>query len=64
MSSLAIDPMWIPYSSVKVAEEFLYFTLTLMTGKSYNGLVYITITDTVRKKRHKMESLQLSFKLA
>lgn len=33
VSSLAIDPMWIPYSSVKVAEEFLYFTLTLKTGK-------------------------------
>lgn len=26
-----IDPLWIPFSAVKVAEEFLYFTLQLMT---------------------------------
>lgn len=50
MSSLAIDPMWIPYSAVKVAEEFLYFTLTLMTGKSRNWFNYITITHVVCKK--------------
>lgn len=33
VSSLALDPLWIPFSTVKVAEEFLYFTMTLMTGK-------------------------------
>ncbi|XP_034540582.1 zona pellucida sperm-binding protein 3-like [Notolabrus celidotus] len=31
VSSLPLDPMWIPFSAVKVAEEFLYFTLKLMT---------------------------------
>eukprot|EP00064_Thunnus_orientalis_P002071 superscaffoldBa00000144_g2078 len=31
VSSLPLDPLWIPFSAVKVAEEFLYFTLTLMT---------------------------------
>uniref|UniRef100_A0A8C2Z1C0 Zona pellucida sperm-binding protein 3 n=1 Tax=Cyclopterus lumpus TaxID=8103 RepID=A0A8C2Z1C0_CYCLU len=31
VSSLALDPQWIPFSAVKMAEEFLYFTLKLMT---------------------------------
>ncbi|TNN45579.1 Zona pellucida sperm-binding protein 3 [Liparis tanakae] len=31
VSSLALDPLWIPFSAVKMAEEFLYFTLKLMT---------------------------------
>lgn len=31
VSSLPLDPLWIPFSAVKVAEEFLYFTLKLMT---------------------------------
>uniref|UniRef100_A0A3B4YRX4 Zona pellucida sperm-binding protein 3 n=1 Tax=Seriola lalandi dorsalis TaxID=1841481 RepID=A0A3B4YRX4_SERLL len=31
VSSLPLDPQWIPFSAVKVAEEFLYFTLKLMT---------------------------------
>ncbi|XP_033961422.1 zona pellucida sperm-binding protein 3-like [Pseudochaenichthys georgianus] len=31
VSSLALDPLWIPFSAVKVSEEFLYFTLRLMT---------------------------------
>ncbi|XP_041651315.1 zona pellucida sperm-binding protein 3-like [Cheilinus undulatus] len=30
VSSLPLDPLWIPFSAVKVAEEFLYFTLKLM----------------------------------
>ncbi|XP_032380434.1 zona pellucida sperm-binding protein 3 isoform X1 [Etheostoma spectabile] len=30
VSSLALDPLWIPFSAVKVADEFLYFTLKLM----------------------------------
>ncbi|XP_053741229.1 zona pellucida sperm-binding protein 3-like [Synchiropus splendidus] len=32
VSSLPLDPLWIPFSTIKVAEEFLYFTLKLMTG--------------------------------
>lgn len=31
VSSLPLDPLWVPFSAVKVAEEFLYFTLKLMT---------------------------------
>ncbi|XP_037110053.1 uncharacterized transmembrane protein DDB_G0289901-like isoform X49 [Syngnathus acus] len=31
VSSLPLDPQWIPFSAVRVAEEFLYFTLTLRT---------------------------------
>ncbi|CAK6968983.1 zona pellucida sperm-binding protein 3-like [Scomber scombrus] len=31
VSSLPLDPLWIPFSAVKFAEEFLYFTLKLMT---------------------------------
>ncbi|XP_034735827.1 zona pellucida sperm-binding protein 3-like [Etheostoma cragini] len=30
VSSLPLDPLWIPFSAVKVADEFLYFTLKLM----------------------------------
>ncbi|XP_078112940.1 zona pellucida sperm-binding protein 3-like isoform X2 [Sander vitreus] len=30
VSSLALDPLWIPFSAVMVADEFLYFTLKLM----------------------------------
>ncbi|KAM4618279.1 zona pellucida sperm-binding protein 3-like, partial [Polymixia lowei] len=32
VSSLALDPLWITYSATKISEEFLYFTLTLMTA--------------------------------
>ncbi|XP_029378471.1 zona pellucida sperm-binding protein 3-like [Echeneis naucrates] len=31
VSSLPLEPLWIPFSAVKVSEEFLYFTLKLMT---------------------------------
>uniref|UniRef100_A0AAV2KRA9 Zona pellucida sperm-binding protein 3 n=1 Tax=Knipowitschia caucasica TaxID=637954 RepID=A0AAV2KRA9_KNICA len=31
VSSLPLDPLWIPFSAVKAAEEFLYFSLKLMT---------------------------------
>ncbi|AWP08597.1 putative zona pellucida sperm-binding protein 3-like [Scophthalmus maximus] len=31
VSSLPLDPFWIPFSAVKMAEEFLYFSLKLMT---------------------------------
>ncbi|XP_061629501.1 zona pellucida sperm-binding protein 3-like isoform X1 [Phyllopteryx taeniolatus] len=31
VSSLPLEPNWIPFSAVRVAEEFLYFTLTLRT---------------------------------
>nr|XP_061812533.1 zona pellucida sperm-binding protein 3-like [Nerophis lumbriciformis] len=31
VSSLPLDPQWIPFSAVRVAEEFLYFTLSLRT---------------------------------
>ncbi|XP_068169365.1 zona pellucida sperm-binding protein 3-like [Antennarius striatus] len=31
VSSLPLNPEWIPFSAVKVAEEFVYFTLRLMT---------------------------------
>lgn len=41
VSSLPLDPVWVPFSAVKVAEEFLYFTLTLMMGESIFTLFYI-----------------------
>ncbi|XP_022057831.2 zona pellucida sperm-binding protein 3-like [Acanthochromis polyacanthus] len=31
VSSLSLSPVWVPFSAVKVAEEFLYFTMRLMT---------------------------------
>uniref|UniRef100_A0A8C6UQ97 Zona pellucida sperm-binding protein 3 n=1 Tax=Neogobius melanostomus TaxID=47308 RepID=A0A8C6UQ97_9GOBI len=31
VSSLPLDPLWVPFSAVKVSEEFLYFSLKLMT---------------------------------
>ncbi|KAF7662907.1 hypothetical protein LDENG_00223290 [Lucifuga dentata] len=31
VSSLPLNPLWIPFSAAKVADEFLYFTLKLMT---------------------------------
>ncbi|KAM9753007.1 zona pellucida sperm-binding protein 3-like [Menidia menidia] len=31
VSSLPLDPHWVPFSAVKMAEEFLYFSLKLMT---------------------------------
>ncbi|XP_030587517.1 zona pellucida sperm-binding protein 3-like [Archocentrus centrarchus] len=31
VSSLALEPLWVPFSAAKMAEEFLYFTLTLKT---------------------------------
>ncbi|KAF3836843.1 hypothetical protein F7725_004307 [Dissostichus mawsoni] len=36
VSSLPLDPLWIPFSAVKVSEEFLYFTLRLMTDDGQN----------------------------
>ncbi|XP_033992224.1 zona pellucida sperm-binding protein 3-like [Trematomus bernacchii] len=36
VSSLPLDPLWIPFSAVKVSEEFLYFTLRLMTNFGQN----------------------------
>ncbi|XP_033941909.1 zona pellucida sperm-binding protein 3-like [Pseudochaenichthys georgianus] len=36
VSSLPLDPLWIPFSAVKVSEEFLYFTLRLMTDDWQN----------------------------
>lgn len=44
MSSLALDPLWIPFSAVKVAEEFLYFSLKLMTGKEiHHNAIFILL---------------------
>nr|XP_020468359.1 zona pellucida sperm-binding protein 3-like [Monopterus albus] len=31
VSSLPLDPLWVPFAAVKVAEEFLYFSMKLMT---------------------------------
>uniref|UniRef100_A0AAQ5ZXU8 Zona pellucida sperm-binding protein 3 n=1 Tax=Amphiprion ocellaris TaxID=80972 RepID=A0AAQ5ZXU8_AMPOC len=31
VSSLPLDPIWVPFSAAKMAEEFLYFTMSLMT---------------------------------
>ncbi|XP_038155874.1 zona pellucida sperm-binding protein 3-like [Cyprinodon tularosa] len=31
VSSLPLDPLWVPFSAVKMAEEFLYFSMTLVT---------------------------------
>ncbi|XP_008289239.1 zona pellucida sperm-binding protein 3-like [Stegastes partitus] len=31
VSSLPLNPVWVPFSAVKVSEEFLYFTMKLMT---------------------------------
>ncbi|XP_005802079.1 zona pellucida sperm-binding protein 3-like [Xiphophorus maculatus] len=31
VSSLPLEPLWVPFSAVKMAEEFLYFTMKLMT---------------------------------
>ena len=47
MSSLAIEPEWIPFSAVKMSEEFLYFTLKLMTGRSFKHfqIKYETSTE-------------------
>ncbi|KAI9538184.1 hypothetical protein NQZ68_017917 [Dissostichus eleginoides] len=36
VSSLPLDPLWIPFSAVKVSEDFLYFTLRLMTDDGQN----------------------------
>ena len=33
MSSSAINPQWIPFSTTRVAEELLQFGLKLMTGE-------------------------------
>ncbi|XP_029289369.1 zona pellucida sperm-binding protein 3-like [Cottoperca gobio] len=42
VSSLPLDPLWIPFSAVKVSEEFLYFTLTLMLDDwSYERPSYV-----------------------
>ncbi|XP_062246871.1 zona pellucida sperm-binding protein 3-like [Platichthys flesus] len=32
VSSLPLHPLWVPFSAVKVSEEFLHFTLRLMTA--------------------------------
>ncbi|KAM3870602.1 zona pellucida sperm-binding protein 3-like [Diretmus argenteus] len=60
VSSLALDPLWIPFSATKVSEELLYFTLTLMTADwQYERPVYqyflgdlINIQATVRQFFH------------
>ncbi|KAM7414416.1 hypothetical protein PAMA_019300 [Pampus argenteus] len=60
VSSLPLDPLWIPFSAVKVAEEFLYFTLKLMTDDwQYERPVYqyflgdiINIEATVKQYFH------------
>lgn len=56
MSSLALNPLWIPFSTVKVAEEFLYFTLKLMTGKSTFCFSSTLLSDTesIRKEKKKL----------
>ncbi|KAF3688924.1 Zona pellucida sperm-binding protein 3 [Channa argus] len=36
VSSLPLDPLWRPFSAVKVAGEYLYFNLTLMTDDWLN----------------------------
>ncbi|KAK2842161.1 hypothetical protein Q5P01_012361 [Channa striata] len=36
VSSLPLDPLWSPFSAVKVAGEYLYFNLTLMTDDWQN----------------------------
>lgn len=41
MSSLPLDPVWVPFAATKVAEEFLYFTLKLMTGKQNNDYCFV-----------------------
>ncbi|XP_028263654.1 zona pellucida sperm-binding protein 3-like isoform X2 [Parambassis ranga] len=60
VSSLPIDPVWTPFSAVKVAEEFLYFTLKLMTDNwvyerpSYQYFLgdIINIEATVKQYHH------------
>ncbi|XP_056907828.1 zona pellucida sperm-binding protein 3-like isoform X2 [Takifugu flavidus] len=60
VSSSGIQPWWIPYSAVKVAQEFLYFTLTLMTddwlyerpSNQYNLGDIINIEATVKQYFH------------
>lgn len=49
VSSLALDPLWIPFSTVKVAEEFLYFTMTLMTGKFRSVQLYCQIQNAQKQ---------------
>ncbi|XP_054891984.1 zona pellucida sperm-binding protein 3-like isoform X2 [Poeciliopsis prolifica] len=36
VSSLPLEPLWVPYAAVKMAEEFLYFTMKLMTDDWLN----------------------------
>lgn len=38
VSSLALHPAWRPFSAVRMAQEFLYFTLRLMTGEQENNV--------------------------
>ncbi|XP_035013046.1 zona pellucida sperm-binding protein 3 [Hippoglossus stenolepis] len=60
VSSLPLEPLWIPFYAVKVAEEFLYFTLKLMTDDfqferpSYQYFLgdLINIEATVQQYHH------------
>ncbi|XP_073328172.1 zona pellucida sperm-binding protein 3-like [Pagrus major] len=60
VSSLPLDPLWIPFATIKVAEEFLYFTLKLMTDDwqyerpSYQYFLgdIINIEATVKQFHH------------
>uniref|UniRef100_A0A3P8RYE3 Zona pellucida sperm-binding protein 3 n=1 Tax=Amphiprion percula TaxID=161767 RepID=A0A3P8RYE3_AMPPE len=43
--SFLLDPVWVPFSAAKMAEEFLHFTMSLMTGNiSWGDLIYIDVT--------------------
>lgn len=60
VSSLPLDPVWNPFSAVKIAEEFLYFTLKLMMDDwQYERPIYqyflgqvINIEATVKQFYH------------
>ena len=43
MSSLALDPMFTPFSAIKVSEELLYFTFVLKTG----GCKTLTLIEAI-----------------
>lgn len=48
MSSLPLDPLWVPFSAVKMAEEFLYFTMKLMTGElDKNSYRYFSLAKSI-----------------
>lgn len=50
VTSGPIEPLWTPFSAVKVVEENLFFTLKLKTGKSRA----IEIITTRQKKTDKL----------